>query len=167
VITMEKAALWTDGRYFLQASKQLDSDWTLMKAGLPETESKEKWLSGQLVSSKRVGVDSALISYEAAKRLKETLGNNGIELVAMGENLIDAIWTDQPKFEPKPIDFLPLEFSGRSMESKISELRCQLRQKKHSSILITALDEIACKFCLCVVLYMCLLFIFRVVQLEG
>lgn len=44
VITKDAAALWTDGRYFLQASQQLSSDWILMKSGLPETPSIPKWL---------------------------------------------------------------------------------------------------------------------------
>ena len=49
MVTLSKAALWTDGRYFLQAGKQLDQNWQLMKAGLPETPSKEKWLASELV----------------------------------------------------------------------------------------------------------------------
>lgn len=44
LVTAQEAALWTDGRYYLQAEKQLDSNWTLMKAGLPGTPSKEDYL---------------------------------------------------------------------------------------------------------------------------
>ncbi len=44
VVTLDKAALWTDGRYYLQASQQLDSNWILQKHGLPKTPSKEDWL---------------------------------------------------------------------------------------------------------------------------
>lgn len=44
VISMNQAALWTDGRYFLQASQQLDTDWTLMKMGQTETPSQNDWL---------------------------------------------------------------------------------------------------------------------------
>ena len=149
VVTKEKAALWTDGRYFLQAGKQLDSTcWTLMKAGLPETPSKEKWLASELKAGARVGVDPALISYSAAKKLKETLAKNGgLELISVSENLIDAIWKNpqQPPFEPKQIDHLPTEFSGKSSKGKIEDLRKVLSEQKFSSIILTALDEIACK----------------------
>lgn len=143
---MEKAALWTDGRYFLQANQQLDqSCWKLMKAGLPETPSKEKWLTSELLSGQRVGVDSALISFEAAKKLRETLNKNkSIELVAVNENLIDSIWMDQPAFEPKEIQNLPIEFSGKASNEKIGELRNYLKSQNYSSIILTALDEIAC-----------------------
>lgn len=143
---MEKAALWTDGRYFLQANRQLDSScWTLMKAGLPETPSKEKWLATEIEAGKRVGVDPALISFESARKLKENISKNGsLELVAIDENLIDTIWKDQPAFEPNQIDHLPTEFSGRSSASKIEDLKSFLKKQNYSSIILTALDEIAC-----------------------
>lgn len=163
---MEKAALWTDGRYFLQASRQLDSScWTLMKAGLPETASKEKWLASELEAGNRVGVDPALISFEAAKKLKETLSKNGsLELVAIDENLIDAIWTDQPAFEPKQIDHLPTEFSGKASAAKIEDLKAFLKKENYSSIILTALDEIACTYKRAYRIY--LMFVFRAVQFE-
>ena len=142
---MERAALWTDGRYFLQASQQLDQNWQLMKAGLPETPTKEKWLTTELVSGQRVGVDPALISFEASKKLNEHLSKSGLELVPINENLIDAIWKDQPHFDPKQIDHLPVKFSGKSSSEKISDLRVHLKAQNYSSIILTALDEIACK----------------------
>lgn len=142
---MDKAALWTDGRYFLQASKQLTNDWKLMKAGLPETVSKEKWLTDELKDGERVGVDPALISYEAATKLNETLNKSGgKQLVPISENLIDSIWNDQPPFDPKLIDHLSVEYSGKSSAAKVSELRTRIKSDGHSAILLTALDEIAC-----------------------
>ena len=48
MVTSNKAALWTDGRYFLQASQQLNNDWILMKSGLPDTPSTPKWLLSQV-----------------------------------------------------------------------------------------------------------------------
>ena len=143
---MDKAALWTDGRYFLQASKQLSTDWELMKAGLPETLSKEKWLEEELKDGERVGVDPALISYEAAAKLSETLNKSGgKQLVPISGNLIDSIWTNQPSFDPKLIDHLSIQFSGKSSSAKVSELRASLKAGGYSAMLISALDEIACK----------------------
>jgi len=48
VITDSNAALWTDGRYYLQASKELNNQWTLMKSGLSDTPSIPKWLLSQV-----------------------------------------------------------------------------------------------------------------------
>lgn len=57
VITKEKAALWTDGRYFLQAENELGHEWTLMRAGQPYTPSTSEWLKETLPEGARVGID--------------------------------------------------------------------------------------------------------------
>jgi Xaa-Pro aminopeptidase len=147
LVTLQKAALWTDGRYFLQANQQLDSaHWTLMKAGLSETPTKEAWLAAELKRGDCVGVDPALISFEAAKKLKEQLEKSGQSLVAVGENLIDAVWAaaGQPAQPTNAIEHLPVEFSGRSSAAKIEEIRGQLQKSENSALIVTALDEIAC-----------------------
>lgn len=148
IVTLQKAALWTDGRYFLQANQQLDtSSWTLMKAGLPETPTKEAWLASELKQGDRLGVDPALISFEAAKKLREQLEKSGQSLVAVEENLIDAVWAAQQPPQPaNAIEHLPIEFSGRSSASKIEEIRVQLQKSENSALIVTALDEIACNF---------------------
>uniref|UniRef100_A0A8C0T1F8 X-prolyl aminopeptidase 1 n=1 Tax=Canis lupus familiaris TaxID=9615 RepID=A0A8C0T1F8_CANLF len=61
IITEEHAAMWTDGRYFLQAAKQMDSNWTLMKMGLKDTPTQEDWLVSVLPEGSRVGVDPLII----------------------------------------------------------------------------------------------------------
>jgi len=57
IVTSKDALLWTDGRYFLQASQQMDDNWTLMKEGQPETLSRGDWLAKNLESGSTVGVD--------------------------------------------------------------------------------------------------------------
>ena len=59
VVTLDSAALWTDGRYYLQASKQLDSNWVLQKMGLPSTPSITDWLKSK---TGNVGIDPKLFS---------------------------------------------------------------------------------------------------------
>src|SRR5271170_104778 len=62
VITSEKAALFTDGRYFNQASKQLDENWQLMKVGLIKVPTWQEWVADISQEGKHVGVDPALIT---------------------------------------------------------------------------------------------------------
>jgi Xaa-Pro aminopeptidase len=69
VVTSDAAALWTDGRYFLQASKQLDSNWTLMKTGLPDVPTKEEWLVKVLPPTSRVGIDPKLVTVGVHQRI--------------------------------------------------------------------------------------------------
>ena len=98
LITMEQAALWTDGRYFLQAEKQLDKDWTLMRGGLPETPKKEEWLAKVCPKGSKVGIDPKLISNEEAKKFGDSLKEKKLVITAIEENLIDMIWDD---YKPK------------------------------------------------------------------
>lgn len=73
LVTQEQAALWTDGRYFLQAERQLDNNWTLMKGGLKDTPTKEEWLGKLLPQGSKVGAASKLISFQASEKLKDEL----------------------------------------------------------------------------------------------
>lgn len=62
VVTKDKAALWTDGRYFLQAEKQLSSCWNLMRAGNPGVPTPSEWLNDALAPGGRVGIDPGAVS---------------------------------------------------------------------------------------------------------
>lgn len=158
IITQEAAALWTDGRYFLQASQQLDPDcWTLMKDGLPGTLTQSEWLRSVLKGGSKVGVDPCLIPRESWKKLGKELKSCSIELVAVGENLIDCVWQDKETLvpgvdKPRPpqpqnkVFSLPLSITGASWQSKIAELREELEKKKATAIIITNLDDIAWLF---------------------
>ncbi|KNE58607.1 hypothetical protein AMAG_04170 [Allomyces macrogynus ATCC 38327] len=127
VVTLDQAALWTDGRYFLQASQQLDSNWILQKFGLPETPTKEAWLADVLPPSSRVGVDPTLLAIRAAEALQSALENAGHELVAVADNLVDAVWgDDRPATPNNPVTVLSVEFAGRTVEDKLAAVRAEL-----------------------------------------
>jgi Xaa-Pro aminopeptidase len=62
VVTKDKAALWTDGRYFLQAEGQLGPEWTLMRAGTPGVPSVNEWLKETLPQGARIGIDPVIVN---------------------------------------------------------------------------------------------------------
>ena len=146
VVTMNEAALWTDGRYFLQASKQLDSHWTLQKFGLPDTPTKEEWLNSVLPNESNVGVDPSLITVSAADLLRNALESKGHSLSLIKQNLVDLIWKDRPSIPKNPVFVLDVNFSGKSSSDKIQELRKTLKEKNVWGYVISALDEIAWLF---------------------
>lgn len=155
VITLDKAALWTDGRYHLQASKQLDlNNWILMKDGLPDTPSQGDWLKDVLSAGNKVGVDPFLISHEGWKRLSKDLNSRNISLVAVEENLIDQVWEDESILvkgvdtarPPRPCNkliALSNDIAGKDWSKKVTELRQEMTKKKTGAIILTALDDIA------------------------
>lgn len=145
MVGLKEAALWTDGRYFLQAEQQLDNNWTLMKAGLKATPKKEEWLSKVLPAGAKVGVDAKLISHEAAKDMASAL-KNGLSLVLSNENLIDMVWDDKPKAERNEIVPLSLKYAGRSSADKLESLQRRLKENNSAGFIVSALDEVAWLF---------------------
>lgn len=148
IITNDKAALWTDGRYYTQADRQLSPrhEWTLMKEGLEETPTKEKWLKSVIKSGDRVGVDPKLISFQDFKSLSKKFQDNQLTLSFESENLIDRIWEGRPSRTHNEIQELPMEYAGISSKDKISKLQKYLFENDYSFMIITALDEIAWLF---------------------
>ncbi|KAG1939871.1 xaa-Pro aminopeptidase 1 isoform X1 [Pimephales promelas] len=146
IVTEQHAALWTDGRYFLQASQQMDNNWTLMKMGLKETLSQEDWLISVLPENSRVGVDPWIIAADQWKNMSKALSSAGHSLVAVQENLIDAIWEDRPTRPSTKLIALGLKYTGLTWQDKITALRGKMAERKISWFVVTALDEIAWLF---------------------
>jgi len=148
LITQDKALLWTDGRYFLQALKEMDTNWMLMKDRLPETPSRGEWLVENLEPGSFVGADPMLVSRTAWNDLKDQLEDGGHQLVAVEQNLVDVVW-EADREDTKPArpenKVFPLEheFTGRTWQSKVEEVRAQLKEKKSSAIVLSALDDVA------------------------
>lgn len=94
IVTSDRAALWTDGRYHLQADDQLNCDWLLMKHGRPDVPTQAEWLKNNLKKGSRIGADPKLISNTLWTSLKYELENSSIQLVEVRKNLIDLIWTE-------------------------------------------------------------------------
>lgn len=146
IITEEHAAMWTDGRYFLQAAKQMDSNWTLMKMGLKDTPTQEDWLVSVLPEGSRVGVDPLIIPTDYWKKMAKVLRSAGHHLVPVKENLVDKIWTDRPERPCKPLLTLGLDYTGISWKDKVADLRLKMAERNVVWFVVTALDEIAWLF---------------------
>ncbi|KAK4378963.1 hypothetical protein RND71_000825 [Anisodus tanguticus] len=122
VVTKDKAALWTDGRYFLQAEKQLNSSWDLMRAGNLGVPTPSQWLNTVLAT----WLQDRYRSWNSFF------------------NLVDEIWKEsRPKPPKEPIRLHDLKYAGVDVSSKFSCLRSELRNAGASAIVISMLDEIA------------------------
>jgi len=147
IVTPKQALMWTDGRYHLQASKEMDGNWTLMKDGLPETPSQADWLASTL-SSGSVGVDPMMMTSSAWSAMAERLEVAGCQLVGVENNLVDVVWAADPT-SPQParpeeaIFPLELQFTGRSWRSKVEEIRGTLKEKGCEALVLSALDDVA------------------------
>ncbi|KAK0259540.1 hypothetical protein LTR91_013157 [Friedmanniomyces endolithicus] len=153
VITQEKAALATDGRYFNQASKQLDGNWELLKQGLQDVPTWQEWTVDQAAPGddtpgSTVGVDPTTITAPEGRKLSEKIKKKGgKELVAVSDNMVDWVWGKQKPARPnEPAKVLGLEYAGKKYQDKIEELRKELDKKKAAGFVVSMLDEIAWLF---------------------
>ncbi|XP_039801282.1 aminopeptidase P2 isoform X2 [Panicum virgatum] len=145
VVTKDKAALWTDGRYFLQAEKELTHEWTLMRSGNHGVPTTSEWLNDVLPSGCRVGIDPFLFSFDAAEELKDSISNKNHELVLVrGMNLVDEIWGDARPEPPKePTRVHDIKYAGIDVPSKLSFIRSHLTENGCDAVVISMLDEVA------------------------
>ncbi|ODN06449.1 Xaa-Pro aminopeptidase 1 [Orchesella cincta] len=143
IVTLSKALMWTDGRYFLQASQQMDSNWTLMKMGLADVPPPSEWLNKNLPAGSFVGVDPRLYCNDEWDKLAKALHENGNRLVAVKENLVDLIWQTRPSRPKKHVDELPLKYAGKSTADKLVDLRKKIADDGVEYLVVTELDQIA------------------------
>lgn len=148
IVTLESAALATDGRYFSQAATQLDKNWELLKQGQPDVPTWQGWTVSHVAGGKTVGVDPSLLSSSQARDLGEKIKENGgKELVAVSENLVDLVWgRHRPARPSNPVVFLEQQYTGKDTQTKLKELRAELEKQKLSAFVVSALDEIAWLF---------------------
>lgn len=143
VVTEKEALLWTDGRYYQQAGKQLDQNWTLMKDGQPATPTIDAFLAKVLEPGSKVGVDANLISTRAWNPLHTSLKSAGCSLLPISPNLIDLVWKEQPAAPGHPIIPLSVDFTGQTVAQKLAAVREKMTDKRASVLVVSALDEIA------------------------
>lgn len=147
IITMDAASMFTDGRYFLQASQQMDDNWTLMKQGLPGVPTWDKYLTDNLPVGTRVGIDPTLLSSAAAESLQSELQGKGGDLVAIEDNLVDLAWAKERPGRPTDKVFIQdIKYSGESHVDKIGRVRKELESQNVDGLVVAALDEIAWLF---------------------
>src|SRR5882757_1122420 len=123
VLTQE-AAVFVDGRYTLQAAKQVDGKaWTVESLIDPPPES---WLAGHRKPGDRLGFDPWLHTSSAAERLAAGCAKAGAELVALDNNPLDAIWTERPLPPLAPVAVHGAQFSGEAEADKLRRIRLEI-----------------------------------------
>ena len=146
VVTADKAGLWTDSRYFLQAASQLEgSGIELYKLALPETPSITEFLLHELHTGQAVGLDGQTYSAAEASALANKLSRKEIKLDTSAD-LIEGIWKDRPAVPGNPIFEMPEALSGASVHEKLDLINNQLRSEGADCLILAALDEIAWTF---------------------
>ncbi|KAK8798807.1 hypothetical protein WA158_007891 [Blastocystis sp. Blastoise] len=143
VVTEDKALLWTDGRYWEQAEKQLSQEWTLMKAGKKDVPKVKDWLASHMLKNTIVAVDGTTLSRQEGDDMKTSLMKQSIVLKHLHNNLIDQIWMDRPQLPCSPIEIIPVEHSGKSFFDKTNDIISKVDKNHDDAYLVTDLSDIA------------------------
>lgn len=142
VITLHDAKLWTDGRYFLQAAKEMEGTGvTLMKMFEPGVPTIEEYLEAELKSGQTLSFDGRVVSVGEGDEYASIAKKNGAK-IDYQEDLIDAIWTDRPPLSEEPVWFLEEKYSGESSKSKLSRIRKEMEDAGCDTHIVSTLDDI-------------------------
>ena len=142
VVMRDKAYLWTDGRYFLQAAAQLEGTGiTLMKSGEEGVPEINDFLRNELCEGGVIGFDGRTAGTEEGKEFEKIAGEKSGS-ISYENDLVGIIWEDRPEISRKPAFSLPLSYAGESTASKLERIRSKMKEQKADILLLTGLDDI-------------------------
>ncbi len=143
VVTMDRAALWTDGRYFLQAEEQLKgSGIELMKIGTEGTPGTKEFLLSQVKNGQTIGFDGRTISALYAEGLKKEADKRNISLNPELD-LPDRIWIDRPRLKSKKVWELDTKYAGMDRIEKLTRVREMMKKENADVFVLSSIDDIA------------------------
>ena len=146
VVTRTDAALWTDGRYFLQAEKQLkNAPFLLQRMGEEGVPSLEEYVGEQLPEGGVLGFDGRVISVEQGNRFAE-IANQKQGSIRYEQDLVDEIWEDRPSLSEEKAFFLEDIYSGESVAQKLMRVRGVMKEHGANIHILTSLDDICWLF---------------------
>lgn len=143
VITLKEAGLWTDGRYFVQAEKQLEGStvtlYRMAEEGVPAV---EEFVKDKLPQGGCIGFDGRTVNGAWGEKFAAIAEEKGGSL-SVGEDLIDLIWTDRPELSRAPLFILEEKYSGKSTAEKIKDVRAKMAEVGADVHILTSLCDIA------------------------
>ena len=146
VVTLHEAALWTDSRYFIAATEQLNgTEYVLMKEAVEGTPTIAQWLGMKLSISggSCVGIDGMVMAASEVEELIADLRSAAGITVRTNLDPLYKIWENRPEIPLSPVEIQQEEYAGESVQSKLSRIRKAIRSNHANGMLVTALDEIA------------------------
>ncbi|MCL2851578.1 MAG: aminopeptidase P family protein [Defluviitaleaceae bacterium] len=143
VITADDAALWVDGRYFIQAERQLaGSEVRMFKMGVDGFDTIVEYLEKAVPQGGKLGFDGRVVAYEEGKEYAEKMKGKDAS-VEYSLDLVHEIWNDRPAALSKPVFVLETRYSGETVASKLARLRKKMVDAGATHHVVATLDDIA------------------------
>jgi len=142
IVLPDRAVLFVDGRYTLQAGMQVDAFEVVPIADTTPT----AWLKDALAPGTRLGFDPWHLTVTQVARFREVASDTGAELVAASTNPIDDLWDDRPAPPLTSVEIRPPELAGRTVSDKLDDLRSALADMRADATVLTQGDSVAWAF---------------------
>jgi Xaa-Pro aminopeptidase len=144
VVLMERAALFVDGRYTLQARDQVDT--SLFEIVSSVETPPDQWLEKTLTAADRLGYDPWLHTSEGAEKLSKACAAAGATLVAVEPDLIDALWNDRPTPPLGPVMLHDVRFAGEEAVTKLAQIRPEIARLRADALVVSDPHNVAWMF---------------------
>jgi Xaa-Pro aminopeptidase len=143
-VLAERAALFVDGRYTVQAAAQIDAKLFAIEHLVDSPP--EQWLEQNLKSGAKLGYDPWLHTSESADRLRKACATVGAELVAVDNNPIDALWSDRPAPPAGPVSLRDIKLAGESATDKFKRIQAELKKLRADVLVVSDPQNVAWAF---------------------
>jgi Xaa-Pro aminopeptidase len=144
VVLSDRAVLFVDGRYTLQARAQVDP--ALVSVASVAEMPLERWLESTLPASAKLGYDPWLHTVEGVERLARACSNAGAALVAAEPDPVDAIWSDRPAPPLGPVSLHDFRFAGEYAASKLDRIRTEIAHLRADALIVSDPHSVAWTF---------------------
>src|SRR5579872_4065340 len=144
IVLAAEAAVFVDGRYTLQAAKQVDTKaWSIQPLVDPPPDT---WLTQHLASGDRLGFDPWLHTSASAEKLAAACAKAGAELVPVDHNPVDAIWTERPALPLAPVALHGTQFSGEVEADKLKRIEAEIAKLGADALVLSDSHAVAWTF---------------------
>ena len=144
LVLLDRAVLFVDGRYTLQARDQVDAAaFTIVNSG---DTAPDRWIEANLPAGARLGYDPWLHTSDNAERLAKACSTAGASLVSAESNPLDAVWTDRPAPPLGSVTLHDFRFAGEYASSKLNRLRGEIATLRADALVVSDPHAVAWTF---------------------
>lgn len=142
VVSQTQAGLWTDGRYFIQAEKELSGSgitlFRMQEEGVPTI---EEYLAQNMKENEVLGFDGRVVTASYGRKLEKSLKEKQV-VIRYEKDVAGSLWTERPSMPDNPVSILPEEICGLSVAQKLTQVREKMKEKGCTAYLLAKLDDL-------------------------
>lgn len=142
LVSLKEVGLWTDGRYFIQAKRELSGTgiqlFRMQEEGVPDI---VEYLQTHMEKGQVLGFDGRVVTASFGRRLQKALFPKGISFLYQ-EDLVSGLWTNRPACPQNKVKCLPFSLSGEGAASKMERIRKEMEKRGASCFFLSRLDDI-------------------------